>query len=97
MAEGLPSLIRDIYQRIIRGESARATALTSAPIFSPIPSRVVDASAVSLCQVTAQQSTHHGKPGTKDQEDDAGCYGAPEVWDKEDENSRIHQNGQHNS
>ncbi len=57
----------------------------------------MDVSAISLCEVAALQSAHHGKPGAKDQKDDAGCYGASEVWDEEDENSCIHQDGQHNS
>jgi hypothetical protein len=58
---------------------------------------MVDASAISLCQVTAQQTAYHGKSCAKDQEDDAGRHGTPEVWDEEDENPRIHQDRQHNS
>ena len=67
------------------------------PCGLPIAAVVRDASAISFGQVTTKHSADHGESSTDDHEEHAGCEPASEVGKKEDNNSGVHQDCEHNS
>jgi hypothetical protein len=54
-----------------------------------------DATAVTFGEVAAEYSKKNRGSGTDDHEKNAGRNSSREVWEQEDNNSRVHQNRQH--
>jgi hypothetical protein len=52
---------------------------------------------VALCQIAPQQPANHGKRGSANHEADACSKHPNKVWNKEDDNSGVHQYRQHHT
>jgi hypothetical protein len=61
----------------------------------PIAAVMGDATAVTFREVAAEYSKKHRGPGADNHEENASCNSPSEVREQEDNNSRVHQNRQH--